>query len=115
MFYYHDDIKNIGHSAQPSDCGGSILLVYLQMISVLNSYLLKMLIMNEPLALTMVGVQLAISTLIGNKLVDNLSWDVGILKLVDETNNPIEPVWSTHTLSPDPDCSYCNSVQKRLI
>lgn len=57
--------------------------------------------------ISLAGVRMAISTLSNNKSGGN--WDVAILSMVDENDNPIAPNWSTHELKINPKCPFCNA------
>jgi hypothetical protein len=61
--------------------------------------------------ISLAAVRLAMSTLCGSIPggYPDVSWDVGVVNLVDDDHLPIPPAWQTFLLKADSRCPYCST------
>ncbi|RZK39817.1 MAG: hypothetical protein EOO61_06930, partial [Hymenobacter sp.] len=62
--------------------------------------------------ISLAAVRLAVSTLCAGAAggYPDVTWDVGVVSLVDEAKQPIPPSWETFPLKIDPNCPYCSEA-----
>lgn len=60
--------------------------------------------------IVLAGVRLAIATICAGApdAYSEVSWDVGVLNLVDENHRPVPPSWQIFPLERHPNCPYCS-------